>query len=47
MRFKALKVPEVWASARTSGGFVRWYSGDTSVAELSYEELFPMVAGDR
>ena len=47
LRFKALESPDVWQSARAGGGFIRWYSGDTPVAELSYEELFSMVAGDR
>ena len=47
MRFKALETPEVWESAKAQGGFVRWYSGGTPVAELSYEELFSMVAGDK
>ena len=47
LRFKALESPDVWQSTRAGGGFIRWYSGDTPVAELSYEELFSMVAGDR
>ena len=47
LRFKALESPDVWQSARAGGGVIRWYSGDTPVAELSYEELFSMVAGDR
>ena len=42
-----LESPDVWQSTRAGGGFIRWYSGDTPVAELSYEELFSMVAGDR
>ena len=47
LRFMAQEPPDAWQSARPGGGFIRWYSGDTPVAELSYEELFSMVAGDR
>ena len=46
MRFRALAAPGVWESARANGGFVKWYSGETPVAELSYEELFSVVAGE-
>ena len=47
LRFRALESPEVWHSAKAQGGGVRWYSGGMPVAELSYEELFSMVAGDK
>ncbi len=46
MRFKALEASDVWESARGDGDFVRWYSGETPVVEMSCEELFSVVAGE-
>ena len=46
MRFKALEAHDVWDSARAEGRFVRWYSDGAPVAELSYEELLSVMAGE-
>ena len=46
MRFKALEARDVWESARAEGRFVRWYGGGAPVAELSYDELLSLVAGE-
>ena len=47
LRFKALLAPGVWTNARAEGRYVRWYGEDGApVAELSYEELLAVVAGE-
>ncbi|MCR5346751.1 MAG: hypothetical protein K6E38_03160 [Fretibacterium sp.] len=46
MRFKALESPDVWESAKAEGRFVKWYSGGEPIAELSYDELFSVMAGE-
>ena len=44
-RFGILKNQEVWKTADTDGGFVRWYKDGTIVAELSYSEIMKMMLG--
>lgn len=45
-RFGALKNTDIWQSADTDGGFVRWYKNGLAVAELAYNEIMKMTLGE-
>ena len=45
-RFGVLQQPEVWQSADTDGGFVKWYKNGLPVAELAYDEIMKMTLGE-
>ena len=46
MRFKSLEARDVWDSAKAEGQSIRWYSDGAPIAELSYEELLSVMAGE-
>lgn len=45
-RFGVLQNPDIWRTADTDGGFVRWYKNGLSVAELAYNEIMKMTLGE-
>lgn len=45
-RFGVLQNIDVWRSANTDGGFVRWYKNGLPVVELAYNEIMKMTLGE-
>ncbi|MDO4540838.1 MAG: hypothetical protein Q4B48_07060 [Syntrophomonadaceae bacterium] len=45
IRFRPLKIPEVWKSADTNGGLIHWYKGGQDIVEFSWDEVIIMLEG--